>query len=66
MDDDSIILKYEIRVTSDDAKSLGSVGAFNGVGFIIVPIRVLKAEVGVARIISTMNIREVAHCAVMR
>jgi hypothetical protein len=49
--DDSIILKYEIRVTGDDAKNLGSVGAFNGVGFIIVPIYILNAEVGVARII---------------
>ena len=66
MDDDLVIVKYEIRVASDDAKRLGSVGAFNGVGFIIVPIYVLKTEIGVVRIISTMNIREVAHRAVMR
>ena len=64
--DDSIILKHEIRVTGDVAKNMCRVGAFNRVGFIIVPIRVLKAEVGIARIISTLNIREVTHRAVMR
>ena len=59
-------MKYEIWVASNNAKSLGSIGAFNGVGFIIIPICVLKAQVGVARIISTLNIREVAHRAIMR
>jgi len=59
-------MKYEIWVASNHAKSLGSIGAFNGVGFIIIPICVLKAQVGVARIISTLNIREVAHRAIMR
>jgi hypothetical protein len=34
----SIILKYEIRVASDHAKSLCSVGSFNRVGLIIIPI----------------------------
>ena len=43
----SIIVKYEIRVPSNHAKRFGNVGAFNGVGFIIVPIYVLKAEVDV-------------------
>ena len=64
--DDSIILKYEIRVACNHAKSLSSVGSFNRVGFIIIPICVLKAQVGVARIISTLNIREVTHRAIMR
>ena len=47
----SIILKYEIGVAGDDAKRLGSVCAFNRVGFIIVPIYVLKTEVVVMCII---------------
>lgn len=64
--DDSVVVKYEIRVACNHAKRLGSVGAFNSVGLIIVPICVLKTEVGVSRIISTLNIREVAHCALMR
>ena len=64
--DDSIILKYEIGVACNHAKNLCRVGAFNRVGLIIVPIYVLKAEVDVVRIIVCLNIREVAHCAVMR
>ena len=61
-----VVVKTEIGVACNHAKSLGSVRAFNRVGFIIFPIRVLKAEVGIALIISTLNIREVAHRAVMR
>ena len=61
-----VVVKYEIGVTRDTAECLGDVGAFNGVGFIIVPICVLKAEVDVVWIIVHLNIREVAHCALMR
>lgn len=62
----SVVVKYEIGVASDAAERFGNVGAFNRVGFIIVPIYVLKTEVDVVRIIVGLNIREVAHCAVMR
>lgn len=61
-----VVVKYEIGVASYDAKSLCSVGAFNGVGFIIVPICVLKAQVNVVRIIASMGVREEAHRALMR
>ena len=61
-----VVVKYEIGVTRDTAECFGYVGAFNGVGFIIVPICILKAEVDVVWIIVHLNIREVAHCAVMR
>jgi hypothetical protein len=61
-----VVVKYEIRVASDAAKCLCYVGTFNGVGFIVVPICVLNAEVVVARIILDPNIREVAYRAVMR
>ena len=61
-----VVVKYEIGVACNHAKSLGNVGAFNGVGFIIVPIYGLKAEVDVVRIIVDLNVREVAHCALMR
>ena len=64
--DDSVVVKYEIGVASYAAERFGNVGAFNSVGLIIVPICVLKTEVGVSRIISTLNIREEAHCALMR
>ena len=64
--DDSVVVKYEIGVASYAAERFGNVGAFNSVGFIIVPIYVLKTEVDVVRIIVGLNIREVAHCAVMR
>jgi hypothetical protein len=47
----SVVVIYEIRVACYDAKSLGSVGAFNGVGFIIIPIYILEAEVDVMSII---------------
>lgn len=66
MDDDSVVVKYEIRIASNHAERFGNVGAFNGVGFIIVPIYVLKAEVDVVRIIVGLNIREVAYRAVVR
>ena len=36
--DDSVIVKYEIRVASNHAKSLSSVGSFKSVGLIIIPI----------------------------
>ena len=65
MYDDSIIVKYEIRVTSDDAKRLCDIGAFNGVGFIIVPIRILKIKVGVVRVIGNLDVREMASRAIM-
>jgi hypothetical protein len=61
-----VVVKYEIGVTRNHAKRLGGVGAFNGVSFIIVPICVLKAEVDVVCVIVHLNIREVAHCALMR
>lgn len=61
-----VVVKYEIRVASNHTKRLGDIGAFNGVGFIIVPIYGLKAEVDVVRIIVDLNVREVAHCALMR
>ena len=61
-----VIIKYEIRVASNHTKRLGDIGAFNGVGFIIVPICVLKAEVNVVRIIASMGVREVAHRALIR
>ena len=61
-----VVVKYEIGVACNHAKRLGDVGAFNGVGFIIVPIYVLNAEVVVARIILDPNIREVAYRAVIR
>ena len=66
MDDDSVVVKYEIRIASNHAECFGYVGAFNGVGFIIIPICVLKTEVDVVWIISNLNIREVGHCALMR
>ena len=62
----SVVVKYEIGVACNHAKRLGDVGAFNGVGFIIVPICVLNAEVVVARIMYNMDIREVTYRAVMR
>lgn len=65
MYDDSIIVKYEIRVTSDDAKSLCDIGAFHRVGFIIVPIRILKIKVGVVRVIGNLDVREMAYRAIM-
>ncbi len=62
-----VVVKYEIRVASNHTKRLGDIGAFNGVGFIIIPIYVLKAEVdGCVGIIVRLNIREVAHRALMR
>ena len=61
-----VVVKYEIGVTRDTAECLGNVGAFNGVSFIIVPICVLKAEVDVVCVIVHLNIREVAHCALIR
>ena len=61
-----VIIKHEIRVACNHAKRLGDIGTFNGVGFIIVPIYVLKAEVdGCVGIIVRLNIREVAHRALM-
>ena len=65
MDDDSVVVKYEIRIASDAAECFGNVGAFNGIGFIIVPIYVLKAEVDVVRIIGNLCVREVAYRAVV-
>jgi hypothetical protein len=65
-DDDSVVVKYEIGVACYAAESLYSVGAFNGVGFIIIPICVLKTEVDVARIIGNLGVREVAYRAVVR
>lgn len=62
----SVVVKYEIGVARNDAKRLCYVGAFNGVGFIIIPICFLKAEVDVVCVIGNLNIREVAHCAIMR
>jgi hypothetical protein len=47
----SVVVKYEIRVACYHAKSLGGVGAFNRVGFIIIPIYILEAEVDVMSII---------------
>ena len=61
-----VVVKYEIGVACNHAKSLGNVGAFNGIGLIIVPIYGLKAEVVVVRIIVDLNVREVAHCALIR
>ena len=61
-----VVVKYEIGVACNHAKRFGNVGAFNGVSFIIVPICVLKAEVDVVCVIVHLNIREVAHCALMR
>ena len=62
----SVIVKHEIRVACNRAKRLGDVGSFNGVGFIIIPIYVLKAEVdGCVGIIVRLNIREMAHRALM-
>ena len=66
MDDDSVVVIYEIRIASDAAECFGNVGAFNGVGFIIVPICVLKTEVDVVRIIGNLGVREVAYRAVVR
>jgi len=66
MDDDSVIVKYEIRIACNHAERFGNVGAFNGVGFIIVPICVLKAEVDVVRVIGNLGVREVAYRAVVR
>ena len=61
-----VIVKYEIGVASNHAKRLGDVGSFNRVGFIIVPIYVLKAQVdGCVDIIVRLNICEVAHCTLM-
>ena len=62
----SVVVKYEIGVTRNTAECLCYVGAFNGVGFIIVPICVLKAEVDVVWIIGNLGVREVAYRAVMR
>jgi len=64
--DMSVIVKYKIRVACNHAKRFGDVGAFNRVSFIIIPIRVLQAEVDVVCIIGNLGIREVSHCAVMR
>lgn len=64
--DNSVVVKYEIWVAGDVAKDLCRVGAFNGVGLIIVPIYVLKTEVDVVRIIVCLNMREVAHRTLMR
>jgi hypothetical protein len=61
-----VVVKYEIGVACNHAKRLGSVRAFNGVGFIIIPIRVLQAEVDVVRIIVDLGVREVDYRAVMR
>ena len=61
-----VVVKYEIGVTRNTAECLCYVGAFNGVGFIIVPICVLKAEVDVVRIIGNLGVREVAYRAVVR
>ena len=61
-----VVVKYEIRVACYPAECFGNVGTFNGVGFIIVPIYVLKTEVNIVRIIADLNIREVGHCALMR
>ena len=61
-----VVVKYEIGVARDTAECLGNVGAFNGIGLIIVPIYGLKAEVVVVRIIVDLNVREVAHCALIR
>jgi len=60
-----VVVKYEIGVACNHAKRLGDVGAFNGVGFIIIPIRVLQAEVDVVRIIGNLCVREVAYRAIM-
>ena len=61
-----VVVKYEIRVACYPAECFGNVGAFNGVGFIIVPIYVLQAEVDVVRIIGNLGVREVAYRAVVR
>ena len=61
-----VVVKYEIGIACNHAKFMGRVGAFNGVGFIIVPICVLKAEVDVVWIIGNLGVREVAYRAVMR
>jgi len=65
-DDDSVIVKYEIGVACNHAKRFGDVGAFNRVGFIIIPIYGLKAEVDVGCIIGNLGVREVGHRAIMR
>ena len=62
----SVVVKYEIGIACNHAKRFGNVGAFNGVGFIIVPTCVLKAEVDVVWIIGNLGVREVAYRAVMR
>ena len=60
-----VVVKYEIGVACNHAKRFGDVGTFNRVGFIIIPIRVLQAEVDVVRIIGNMGVREVAYRAIM-
>ena len=61
----SVIIKYEIRVACNHAKRFGDVGTLNRVGFIIIPICVLQAEVGVARIIGNLRVCEVAYRAMI-
>ena len=61
-----VVVKYEIGVACNHAKRFGDVGAFNRVGFIIVPIRVLQAEVDIVWIIVDLGVREVTYRAVMR
>jgi hypothetical protein len=61
-----VVVKTEIGVACNHAKSLGSVRAFNRVGFIIVPIYGLKAEVDVGCIIGNLGVREMAHRAIIR
>ena len=61
-----VVVKTEIGVARDTAECLGDVGAFNRVGFIIVPIYGLKAEVDVGCIIGNLGVREMAHRAIIR
>ena len=61
----SVTIKYEIRVACNHAKCLCGIGAFHRVGFIIVPIRILKIKVGVVRVIGNLDVREMAYRAIM-